>query len=86
MFDFFGIPGIQFMLCSIMLGIATLSDFKKREISDLIWIIFGIIGVALIFVQPEWFDSLFSVGISLIIAPIVLLLWRFGIFDAGYRC
>jgi preflagellin peptidase FlaK len=66
-----------------MLGIASYTDVKKREVSDFLWVGFGIIAVALIFLEPNFEDSLLSIGISLIVAPFVLLIWRFGLFGGA---
>jgi preflagellin peptidase FlaK len=66
-----------------MLGIASYTDVKKREVSDFLWVGFGIIAVALIFLEPNFEDLLLSIGISLIVAPFVLLIWRFGLFGGA---
>lgn len=77
----FGNLGILFALA--MLGIASYTDVTKREVNDLLWVIFGAIGVVLIIIQPGGLDSLFNIGISLIVAPFVLIIWRLGLFGGA---
>ncbi len=77
----FGNIGIFFAL--IMLGIASYTDITRREVNDLLWIVFGVIGVALVFLQPSILDSLFEIGFSLIVAPFVLIVWRLGLFGGA---
>ena len=74
---------IRIILSLVMLGIATMSDIKKREISDFIWIIFGGIGFGLIFLGTDFNQELFRVGISLIVAPFAILIWRIGLFGGA---
>ncbi len=66
-----------------MLSSATIIDIRKREISDLMWIIFGAISVVLLFFEPDLIEAAFGVGFSLIVAPLVLVLWRFGLFGGA---
>jgi preflagellin peptidase FlaK len=66
-----------------MLGIATASDIKKREISDVIWVIFGALGVGIVLLGTDLSQELPKIGISLIIAPFVILVWRIGLFGGA---
>lgn len=66
-----------------MLGLATYWDLKTREISDLLWMVFGGIAVVLILLSPSIPSSLVEVGISLIVAPVVLVIWRMGLFGGA---
>src|SRR5574337_1199639 len=66
-----------------MLLIASVLDIKKREINDILWIIFGSVAVVLIVISPDPWSVIKSTGISMIIAPIVLVLWRFGMFGGA---
>jgi len=66
-----------------MLGYASYTDVTKREISDYVWVIFGALAVLLLFFEPQFTDALTNVGISLIIAPIVLIIWRLGMFGGA---
>lgn len=78
-----GLDSIRIILSLSMLGIATVSDIRKREISDLIWIVFGAIGAILIPFAADINGELLKVGISLIVAPIVLIIWRVGLFGGA---
>lgn len=66
-----------------MLGYATYSDLKNRETSDFLWVIFGGISVILIFFASDMTQVLTKVGISLIIAPAVIVIWRLGFFGGA---
>jgi len=79
----FDIYNIRILSALIMLSIATTIDVWKREINDILWIVFGAISIVLIFFEPNIPDFLINVGISLIIAPIALLIWRIGIFGGA---
>jgi preflagellin peptidase FlaK len=74
---------IRILFALAMLGSATIIDIRSREISDLIWIVFGAISVVLLFLEPNVIEAAFGVGFSLIIAPLVLILWRFGLFGGA---
>ena len=72
------------ILASIgMLSIACSLDLSKREIHDALWVVFGVIAVLLIFIEPDFETILIEIGFALIIAPIVLILWRFGLFGGA---
>ena len=74
---------IRILFALAMLGIATIIDIRSREISDLIWIVFGVISGVLLFLEPNIAEAAFGVGFSLIVAPLVLILWRFGLFGGA---
>ena len=74
---------IRILLALVMLSSATIIDIRKREISDLMWIIFGVISVALFFLEPDLVQAAMGIGFSLIVAPLVLILWRFGLFGGA---
>ncbi|MEW6588715.1 MAG: A24 family peptidase C-terminal domain-containing protein [Thermoproteota archaeon] len=83
MFELASLDGLRVVLALIMLGIACASDIKKREIHDLIWIVFGGIAAILIPFGSNLQDELYSVGISLIVAPVAIIIWRFGLFGGA---
>lgn len=84
MFEFtFDVYNIRILFALAMLSIATTIDVWKREINDVLWIIFGAVAIALIFFEPNITKSLVTTGISLIIAPVALLIWRIGIFGGA---
>ena len=74
---------IRILFALAMLGTATIIDIRSREISDLIWIVFGVISVVLLFFEPNMIEAAFGVGFALIVAPLVLILWRFGLFGGA---
>lgn len=74
---------LRIILAVVMLGIASYSDVKKREVSDLIWIVFGFFAVFLLFLGPEFNELVITTAISLIVAPFVLIVWRTGIFGGA---
>ncbi len=74
---------VRILFALVMLGSATIIDIRKREISDLMWIVFVSISVILLFFEPDLAQGLFGVGFSLIVAPLVLVLWRFGLFGGA---
>ncbi|MGI0017694.1 MAG: A24 family peptidase C-terminal domain-containing protein [Nitrosotalea sp.] len=71
------------MISLSMLGLASVIDLKKREINDKLWIGFSGVAVLLLFISPNFWFDLKTVGLSLIVAPIALILWRFGIFGGA---
>lgn len=83
MLELASLDGIRIVLALVMLGIACASDIKKREISDIIWIVFGAIAVCLIPFSGELLDVLLKIGIAMIIAPIAIIVWRFGLFGGA---
>ena len=77
------ILNIRILFALVMLGTATIIDIRSREISDLIWIVFGVISGILLFLEPNIIEAAFGVGFALIVAPLVLILWRFGLFGGA---
>lgn len=84
MFEFLlDVYNIRILLAILMLSIASSIDIWKREISDALWIGFAAVAVVLIFLEPDLTGILKSIGISLIIAPVALVIWRMGIFGGA---
>ena len=79
----FDIFQIRILFAIVMLSGVTIIDIRKREISDMVWIIFGVISVILLFFEKDIIQAAFGVGFSLIVAPLVLILWRFGLFGGA---
>jgi preflagellin peptidase FlaK len=74
---------LRIILALGMLGYASYTDVTKREISDYVWVIFGVLaGVMLIF-EPNITESLVNIGISLIVAPVAIIIWRIGLFGGA---
>ena len=84
MIDFFSdIESARIILAISMLGLASFFDFRKREISDLVWIIFGALGVVLFIIEPVLIDALITTGFALIVAPFAIFMWRIGFFGGA---
>lgn len=66
-----------------MLTIATSLDLWKRTIHDVLWISFAAIAVGLVFLEPDLQGIILEILVSLIIAPIAILLWRVGMFGGA---
>ena len=79
----FDIFQIRILFAIVMLSSATIIDIRKREISDLLWVVFGVISVILLLFEQDIIQAAFGVGFSLIVAPVVLILWRFGLFGGA---
>ena len=74
---------VRIIAAFVMLGLASFFDLKKREINDILWIGFSGLSILLIFLSPDIWASFRVVGVSLIVAPIALVLWRFGVFGGA---
>lgn len=74
---------ISIGLALVMLGVASVIDVWKREIHDYFWIVFGVIGFLLIFLSPDLMSNLLTLGFALIIAPVVIIMWRVGFFGGA---
>jgi len=74
---------VRILVATVMLGLASVIDLKKREINDMFWIVFSGIAVLLLFISPNFWTELKTIGLSMIVAPIALILWRFGIFGGA---
>jgi preflagellin peptidase FlaK len=48
-----------------------------------VWVIFGALAATLLIFEPELSDALINIGISLIVAPVVLIIWRIGLFGGA---
>jgi len=84
MFEFLlDVYNIRILLAILMLSIASSIDIWKREINDALWIGFAAVAVVLIFLEPDLTGILKNIGISLIIAPVALVIWRMGIFGGA---
>ena len=84
MIDFFGdIESARIILAVSMLGLASFFDFRKREVSDLVWIIFGALGTVLFIIEPVLIDALITTGFALIVAPFAIFMWRIGFFGGA---
>ena len=74
---------IGMVLALTMLIVASIIDIWKREIHDYYWIGFGSVGFLLVFIDPDLIPNLLTIAFALIIAPIVILAWRIGLFGGA---
>jgi preflagellin peptidase FlaK len=74
---------VHIVVAFVMLGLACAMDLKKREINDILWIGFAAVVVLLLFLSPDFWNGLKITAISMIVAPVALVLWRFGIFGGA---
>ena len=74
---------LRIILALGMLGYASYTDVTKREISDYVWVIFGALAAILLIFEPLLSEALINIGISLIVAPVVLIIWRVGLFGGA---
>jgi len=74
---------LRILLALLMLSMASVLDVRKREVNDMLWIAFGGISVLLIFFEPNIWLTLKNIGIAMIIAPIVIVIWRIGLFGGA---
>ena len=80
---FFDTYNLRILFALVMLAIASVFDIWKREIHDILWIIFGALAVLLIVFSPNPMDTLKTTGLSLIIAPLAIVIWRIGVFGGA---
>jgi preflagellin peptidase FlaK len=74
---------LRIILALGMLGYASFTDITKREINDYVWVIFGALAAILLIFEPVLSDTLINIGFSLIVAPVVLIIWRIGLFGGA---
>lgn len=74
---------IRIIVALGMLVTASVLDIRKREINDMLWIGFGAIAFVMIFVGGDIWITLRTIGFAMIIAPIALVAWRFGMFGGA---
>ena len=79
----FDVTVIRIVSAICMLSLASIFDMWKREVHDILWIAFAFEAGLLIFLEPNTYEFLLTLGISLIIAPIAILFWRIGFFGGA---
>ncbi|MGI0011085.1 MAG: prepilin peptidase [Nitrosopumilaceae archaeon] len=77
------INGIRILTALGMLTIASVIDLWKREIHDSLWIAFGVVAVVLLFFEPNIPLILSTIGFSMIIVPLAIVIWRIGFFGGA---
>ena len=79
----FDLTSFRILSATVMLVIASSLDVWKREINDVLWIVFAVISIVLVFFEPNFTNFVLNLGIALIVVPIALLLCRIGIFGGA---
>ena len=79
----FDLSTVRILLAFCMLFIASAVDMKKREVNDILWIVFGAVAAVLIFFEPDLWPGIKIIGFSMIIAPVALAAWRLGVFGGA---
>ena len=74
---------LRIILAIGMLGYASYTDVTKREISDYVWVIFGALAAVMLVFEPNITESIVNIGISLIVAPVAIIIWRIGLFGGA---
>ena len=74
---------LRIILALGMLGYASYTDVTKREISDYVWVVFGVLAAVMLIFEPNLTESLVNIGISLIVAPVAIIIWRIGLFGGA---
>jgi preflagellin peptidase FlaK len=80
---FQGLNEIRIVIALLMLLVASIIDLRKREINDIFWIGFGGIAVVLVFFTTDLWQTVTTLGISMIICPIAIVIWRVGVFGGA---
>lgn len=83
MLEAFDLTSFRILSAAVMLVIASSLDVWKREVNDVLWIVFAAIAVILVFFEPNLTDFIINLGISMMVVPVALLLWRIGIFGGA---
>jgi len=64
-----------------MLSLASFMDLKKREVHDLVWIVFGSVGALMYFIEPDLIQNPIPLLVaSSITVTIAYLAYRIGLF------
>ncbi len=74
---------LRIILALGMLGYASYTDVTKREISDYVWVVFGALAAVMLIFEPNLTESLVNIGISLIVVPVAIIIWRIGLFGGA---
>ncbi|MDH5815447.1 MAG: A24 family peptidase C-terminal domain-containing protein [Candidatus Nezhaarchaeota archaeon] len=71
------------LLCTTALGLASIQDWKTREVSDLVWLVMGLCGAAITMVELALDFSLSSL-VTLMMSAISCFLLGFGLYYLGF--
>ena len=77
----YDIESLRQIIALSMLSVASYCDIKKREVNDIIWIIFGGVGSILYLFEPIDFITILYLGIGVAIGIVWILAKAFGQAD-----
>ena len=77
----YDIESLRQIVALSMLSIASYFDIKKREVNDIVWIIFGGTGSMLYLFEPIGFITVLYLGIGIVIGIVWILTRAFGQAD-----
>ncbi len=77
----YDIESLRQIVAISMLSVASYFDIKKREVNDIVWIIFGVIGIILYLFEPIGFIAILYLGIGIAIGITWILTRAFGQAD-----
>jgi preflagellin peptidase FlaK len=83
--EFFDFDLIRIVVALVMLALASYFDLKKREVSDMLWIVFAVAaGIFYVFDYPTSMDEAASIMISMALtAAISYGIYRSGLFGGA---
>lgn len=77
------VAAAKVLLCTITLGLASIQDWRTREVSDFLWLVMGPIGAAMTIVELALNFSL-SLLVIFVISTSSCLLLGFGLYYLGF--
>ena len=75
---FFDLYNLRILLALTMLAIATVYDVWKREVNDVLWVVFGSVAIVMIIFESDWMNAIVLIGVSMVVTPAALVMWRIG--------
>lgn len=74
---------VRIILAVAMLGYAAYADIRYRQVRNIVWVVFGGVGLALVPLAEDSGAALVNAGISALAVPVALLVYRFGMFGGA---
>ncbi|NWG09904.1 MAG: prepilin peptidase [Nitrososphaerales archaeon] len=80
-------PGLNLIVCFSMLAYASYSDWRTREVTDKLWVLFSLVGIAFIIIElsPSFYlSSLILILVSILLTFLIsFILYYFGFFGGA---
>ncbi|MGQ9719243.1 MAG: prepilin peptidase [Nitrososphaerales archaeon] len=81
------LPGLNLIACFSMLAYASYSDWRTREVTDKLWVLFSLVGIAFIIIDLSsgfYLSSLILIAISTLLTFLIsFILYYFGFFGGA---